>query len=271
MRPALRICAAAGLAIIAASGEAPAQTVGAVPDLTGAWQRSDPPLMLFLPPPSGQGPLREHPVQKHGFGDNKPLVGDPSDPLLKPWAAAVIKDKVYRQVVDGEEILPAHSLCWPSGVPGVLRLREPVEFLQTPKEITMIYQRDHQVRRIYLDEPHSKNPPKTWYGESVGHYEGDTLVVDTIGMNDKTTVDWYGTPHTDAIHTVEHYRMIDDQKTMEVTFTVDDPATFTKPWTAIVHYRRGPAAIEEIICAENNKNAATGKDYPIPVSDKTDF
>jgi hypothetical protein len=257
-------------AVAAGISEASAQGA-ALPDFSGYWQRNDPPLMQFLPPASGQGPLREHPVQKRQGADNRPFIGDPRDPLLKPWAQAVIKENTYRQIVDGEEILPAHSLCWPAGVPGNLRLREPLQFLQEPHQITMIYQRDHQVRRIYLNQPHSKNPKKSWYGESVGHYEGDVLVVDTIGLNDKTTVDWYNTPHTDAIHVVERYKMIDGGRNMEVTFTVDDPNTFTQPWSAIVHYRRGNAQIEEIVCAENNKYAQTGKDYPIPVASKLDF
>jgi hypothetical protein len=262
----------ASIAVLPLAASAHAQTAPQVPDFSGTWQRSDAPLMQFLAPPSGQGPLREHPVQKRDpAGDNKPFIGDPNDPLLKPWAAAIIKDKAYRQLVDQEELLPAHSLCWPSGVPGSLRLREPVQFLQEPNQITFIYQRDHQVRRIYLNEKHPENLKPSWYGHSVGRYEGDTLVVDTIGLNDRTTVDWFGTPHTDAIHVVERYRMVDGGRRMEVTFTVTDPNTFTQPWTAVVNYRRGNAQIEEIVCAENNKNASTNEDYPVPMATKLDF
>jgi hypothetical protein len=262
------------LSLFAATGDLSAQTPAAkVPDFSGTWQRNDQPYMQFLEPVEGRGPLREHPVQKRHptQGDNKPFIGDSSDPLLKPWAQAVIKDKAYRQIVEQEEILPAHSLCWPAGVPGNLRLREPVQFLQEKNMITIIYQRDHQVRRIYLDVPHSPNPKVSWYGESVGHYEGDTLVVDTVGLDARSMVDWYGTPHTDAMHVVERYRMIDGGQRMEVTFTVTDPNTFTQPWTARVHYRRGVANIEEIVCAENNKNASTAQDYPVPMASKLDF
>ena len=262
------------LLLFGAPSQLSAQTPAAkVPDFTGTWQRFDQPYMQFLEPVEGRGPLREHPVQKRHptQGDNKPFIGDPSDPLLKPWAQAIIREKAYRQIVDQEEILPAHSLCWPAGVPGNLRLREPVQFLQEKNMITFIYQRDHQVRRIYLNEPHSANPKVSWYGESVGHYEGDVLVVDTVGIDARSMVDWYGTPHTDAMHVVERYRMIDGGQRMEVTFTVTDPNTFTQPWTARVHYRRGAANIEEIVCAENNKNASTNEDYPVPMSAKLDF
>ena len=102
----------------------------------------------------------------------------------------------------------------------------------------MIYSGDQQVRRIYLDVPHSANPKPSWYGESVGHYEGDTLVVDTIGLNDKTFVDNYRTPHTEKLHVVERWRLIDGGKTLEVNVTVEDPDTFNEPWSAIQRYRR---------------------------------
>jgi hypothetical protein len=156
-------------------------------------------------------------------------------------------------------------------VPGALRLREPVQFLQTPEQITVLYQRDHQVRRIYLNEPHSQAPRRSWYGESVGHYEGDTLVVDTIALDARAVVDWFLTPHSEKLHVVERYRMTDGGRRMEVHFTVEDPDAFTKPWSAVVHYRRGAASIQEIVCSENNKNASTGGNYPIPTAARDDF
>lgn len=261
---ALLLCCAAE----AAAQEPP---TSAVPDFSGTWQRFDPPMMMFMPPPAGRGPVRVHPAHEKKVNDLGIYIGDPGDPLLKPWVAQALKDKAYRQIVEQEEVLPAHSLCWPSGVPGNLRLREPVQFLQTPGQITLLYQRDHQVRRIYMNVPHSANPPKSWYGESVGHYEGDILVVDTIGLNDRTSVDWWLTPHSDEIHVIERYKMTEGGRMLEVSFTVEDPKAFTESWSAVVHYRRGTAPIEEIICAENNKNASTNEDYPVPMSAKADF
>jgi len=240
-----------------------------IPSFAGLWQRNDQPFMQYLEPESGRGPLRENPAHARTAGDQLPFSGDPADPLLLPWAADVISDINRRQFEEDEVILPAHSLCWPSGVPAALRLREPVQFLQEEDAVTIIYQRDHQVRRIPLNARHSENPPKTWYGESVGHYEGDVLVVDTIGLNDRTTTDWYGTPHTDAIHVVERYRLIDDGQTLQVQFNVSDPGAYTQPWSAIVHYGLQPARVEftEVVCAENNKDASTGLDYPVPMAD----
>ena len=89
-----------------------------------------------------------------------------------------------------------------------------------------------------MNVPHSANPTRSWNGKSVGHYEGDTLVVDTIGMNDRTFVDNFRTPHTTQLHVVERFRMIDGGRRMEVHITVDDPGAYTTRWTAIQRFRR---------------------------------
>jgi hypothetical protein len=119
-----------------------------------------------------------------------------------------------------------------------------------------------------MDVPHTANPKPSWYGESVGHYEGDTLVVDTIGLNDKTVVDVYRTPHTEKLHVVERWRMVDGGKAMEVVFTVDDPDAFYEPWTGMRRYRRVEQEAYEKICAENNTNLF---DYHMPTAEKPDF
>ena len=138
--------------------------------------------------------------------------------------------------------------------------------------VTMLYQRDHQVRRVYLNDPHPRSAKPSWYGHSVGHYEGNnTLVIDTVGQNDKTNVDKFGTPHSERLHVVERYTLAPDGQTMRVEFKVEDPETFTTPCGARATYRRVQGPIEEIVCAENNKNASTNDSYPIPVAAKPDF
>jgi hypothetical protein len=130
----------------------------------------------------------------------------------------------------------ARSSCMPAGVPAFLGFAvvESIHFLQTPKQVTLIFSGDEQVRRVYLGVPHSTQLKPSWYGESVGYYEGgDTLVVDTIGQNGKTYLDGFRTPHTEKLHVVERYRLINDGKTIQVTVKVDDPDTFYEPWTAI--------------------------------------
>ena len=108
-----------------------------------------------------------------------------------------------------------------------------------------------------------------WYGESVRQYEGNTLVIDTIGLNDKTVVDVYRTPHTEKLHVVERWRLIDDGKALEVKFTVEDADTFYQPWSAIQRYRRVQRVLDEQVCAENN--TINLFDYRMPVAEKPDF
>jgi hypothetical protein len=127
---------------------------------------------------------------------------------------------------------------------------------------------DSQVRRVYLDVPHSANPKPSWYGESVGHYEDDTLVVDTIGLNTKTYVDNYRTPHSEKLHVVERWRMVDAGKAMEAIFTVEDPDAFYEPWSGMRRFRRATQQFAEDICAENNQHLF---DYKIPIASKPDF
>jgi len=144
---------------------------------------------------------------------------------------------------------------------------EPIFFVQSPKEVLMIFQGDMQVRHIYLDVPHSQAPKPSWYGESVGHYEGDTLVVDTVGLNNRTTIDNFRTPHTDKLHVVERWRLVDSGKQLEVLIRIDDPDTFYQPWSAIQRYRRIQQALPEEVCAEGNRHF----EYHIPIADKADF
>jgi hypothetical protein len=134
--------------------------------------------------------------------------------------------------------------------------------------VVMIFSGDHQVRHVYMDVPHSQHPKASWYGESVGHYEGDTLVIDTIGQNDKTFVDPYRTPHTEKLHVVERWKMADDGKMLEVTFTVEDPDAFYQPWSGLRRFRRVNEAMAEDVCAENNEHLFN---YGIPVANKPDF
>ena len=131
-------------------------------------------------------------------------------------------------------------------------------FVQTKDKILILYQRDHQVRTILLNQKHAAKVTPSWYGESVGRYEGDTLVVDTVGIktHKMSFVDTYGTPHTDKLHIVERYRLINDAKGKGIEFVmrVEDTGAFTMPWKAMGYYRpnRQPDLLE-VVCAENNR------------------
>ena len=199
-------------------------------------------------------------------------IADLSNPILQPWAREEVR-KFRDVVLSGKPAYGRQVSCWPMGVPGFLLYPvQPVFIVQGPREVVMVWQTDHQVRRIYLDRAHALNPKPSWYGDSVGHYEGDTLVVDTIGMNDKTYVDNYRTPHSPQLHVVERFRVIENGNTLEVRVHVEDDGAFTAPWDAIQRYRRvEPGPLIEASCAENNINPFHQELDPIPEASRPDF
>jgi hypothetical protein len=239
------------------------------PDFSGFWQHT--PIAEYEAVPNRPGPVfdRKHPLSPTNF--QVALEGNHDNPILQPWAAAEVRKRADAAHA-GHPMPTPQEVCQHSGVPNVITLPAPVLFIQQPKQVLILYQRDHQMRHIHMDVPHSPNPTPSWYGESVGRYEGDTLVVETIGMNDKTPVDIFGTPHTNALHVVERYRLIDDGKQLEVVFTVDDAGAFTTQWTARMVYGRSNARdLTEEVCAENNLDVVTQEIYPIPVANTPDF
>jgi len=245
------------------------------PDSISAWVPDRPTGDDFLPPGNGPGPvmsIRGRPYVPNGQGQPTYRVADLANPILKPWAVEKMK-KANDDVLAGKVPYITRERCWPAGVPGftVYTRVQPIYFLQTPKQVVILNQLNQQFRHIYLDVPHSQNPKPSWYGESVGHYEGDELVVDTIGLNDKTTVDNYRTPHTDQIHVVERFKMIDGGKTLQAVVTVDDPGTFNMPWSAVQRWRRVEREMPEDICAENNFAFFDYDVVPIPQAKQTDF
>jgi hypothetical protein len=217
-------------------------------------------------------PLRQDPahpfVGNNSGGQPTYRLGDVSNPNLKPWVKDVMA-KDNAEILKGKIAFSARSSCLPGGVP-VFTLfgGQPIFFIQTPKEVLMIYEGDHQIRHIYLDVPHSRNPKPSWYGESVGRYEGDTLVVDTIGESTRTVLDSYRTPHSDKLHVTERWHLIEGGKALEVNLTIEDPDAFNRPWRTYQRYRRGAATLDEEACAENNQHLF---DYHIPVAERPDF
>jgi len=193
--------------------------------------------------------------------------------------AATIMSIANERVAKGGVPFVDDSRCWPGGVPSLLLFPgEAVVFLQTPTVVYFLSKRDAQIRRIYLNVPHSANPGYSWKGESVGHYEnGDTLVVDTVGLDDKGPLDRFRTPHTKQMHVIERYKLVGGGKGVDVMFTVDDPGTFTTPWNALVQFKPGDTPRsnhwEEDICAENGDGYGFDPDQlvPMPHADKPEF
>ena len=240
----------------------------------------------FLPPESGPGPVMsdpDHPYRPNGEGDDAAgnptyRVADLSNPILKPWAIEEMKHW-NDMVLAGEKIpFTARERCYPPGVPAwnvFFRLAPPmIFFVQTPEKVLMIWRMDNQVRHVYMNVPHSGNPKPSWHGESVGHYQGSTLVVDTIALLDHplSFVDNYRTPHTDQLHVVERFRLIDEDN-VEVNIYVEDPGAFTTPWNAVQRFSRSTRRepMEETICAEGNPDYFNFYTVPIPQADTPDF
>ena len=298
---------AIGAILSAAAFAAPAagaDSTPAVSDFSGPWARSsmDPELL-----PSGPIPLvnlRRPMDDPHvsGGGDPLPLVGDYNNPILKPHAAEAVKKA--GELSEGGKVNPDPSnQCAPYSPPYIFTIQLGVQMLQAKDEIIMLYQQDDQVRRIRMNGAHPKKVVPSAMGDSVGHYEGDTLVIDTVGVKigRVTMVDRYGTPQSEAMHIVERYRLIDveaakeemikherragrnagppgtgpydgkDTRALQLTYTVEDQNSFTTPWSARITYRRSVIPWSEQVCAENIVEYWPGMNIGVPKAEKPDF
>lgn len=233
---------------------------------------------LLPPPTGGPGPVtydRAHPYVPNGNNRQSTYrVADLTNPILQPWLIPSMK-KANDEVLAGKVPFRARERCWPVGVPGysAYSLVEPFFFYQTADKVVVINQGGPVIRHIYLNVFHSKDVKPSWYGELVGHYEnGDTLVIDTIGVSPKSYTDNYRTPHTDQIHVVERWKLAPDAQTVDVTVFVEDPGAFTMPWTAVQRWRRVEnAPILPVQCNENNGDFFSQGLVPLPEATKADF
>jgi hypothetical protein len=233
----------------------------------------------LLPPPSGgPGPVtfdKAHPYVPNGFSRQSTYrVADLSNPILQPWTIPSMK-KANDDVLAGKVPFRARERCWPVGVPGfaAYSLVEPFFFYQTPEKVVVINQGGPEIRHIYLNVSHSRDVKPSWYGESIGHYEnGDTLVIDTIGISTKSFVDNYRTPHTGQLHVVERWKLAADGKTVDISIFVEDPGAFTMPWSAVQRWRRvEDAPLQPVACNENNGDFFNHGLVPLPEAATPDF
>jgi hypothetical protein len=310
------VASAAALLSSPALAQQANQATANLPDFSGAW--GNPYLYGIEPPLSGPGPVlntsrrrQTHDVDGRLLpAANAPLVssairlvGDYTNPILNPAAAEVVKKHAETSLA-GLGFPSPRNQCWPEGVPFIFT-NSAVLLLQRPDRITMLYDEDHEVRRVRMNEPHPAQVTPSWYGDSVGHFEGDTLVIDTVGfkIGPFSAVDQYGTPFSQALHVVERYRLIDDEaaraawarggrensrngqgigegwapdpayggKALQLQFTVEDKGVFTTPWSATKTYRRVFREWPEQVCAENPHKYSTEKDAAVPAADKPDF
>jgi hypothetical protein len=276
-----------------------AESATPIPDLSGHWAR---PYVGFEPPLSGPGPIVNR-SRIRGQSNINQFVGDYTNPILKPAAAKIVRDHGELELKGLGAPNPSNQ-CLPMSPPYILQ-RQEIELLQEKSQITILYNEDHEVRRIRLNAQHpARNMPK-WYGDSVGHFEGDTLVVDTIGIKvgPYSMIDSYGTPQSGALHLVERYKLIDYDagqaaakrserenrrlgsilgngvdvdpeyrgKALQVQFTVEDENVFTVPWSAVSTYWRPSGDWAERVCAENTDDYYAGLNTAIPRANIPDF
>jgi hypothetical protein len=245
----------------------------AVPEFSGVWVRTGEPMFDPIPGAKEGKPIAR--LEVNSKDAEEIMAGNWDNPILQPWARDIVKKNADSEVAL-KHVYQADDSCWPVTVPAILNMREAVQFLQNKDRITILYQRDHQIRRIWLNRKHPANLQPSWYGDSVGHFEGDTLVIDTIGIKTHAMsfVDPFGTPHTDRLHLVERYRMVTDNrgKGLEVSIRVEDPGAFTTPWVGKLTYRPNRVqALEEVICAENNRTFAGDQFGPTPEEKNSPF
>ena len=245
----------------------------AAPIFSGVWVRTGEPMFDPIPGATEGKPVARLEVDSKDAEEI--MAGNWDNPMLQPWSRDIVKKNAESEIAL-KHVYQADDSCWPVIPPAILNMREAVQFLPGKDRITILYQRDHQFRRVWMNQPHSAKVEPSWYGESVGHYEGDTLVVDTIGLKQHAMsfVDPFGTPHTDKLHLVERYRMITDQrgKGLEVTIRVEDPGTFTMPWVGKLTYRPNRVQnIDEVICEENNRTFDGASFGPLPEEKRSPF
>lgn len=199
-----------------------------VPDLSGIWSGNN---SNSLTPKGTEAPLTAWGMAQ--LNANRPAHGDDSttrstDPVDK---------------------------CFPPGIPRLYYHPFPMEILQVRGRVVMVFEYDHFVRYIYTDgRQHPADFSPTWMGDAIGHWEGDTLVVDTIGFNDKTWLDRVGHPHSEALHLIERMHKT-DQNTLVDDMTIDDPKAYTKPWTARRTFQLKPKwNIMEFVCVDQELN-----------------
>jgi hypothetical protein len=282
------ILAGAALAVCI-GGAAGAQAPEKIPDLGSSRNFAWTPLTVnggiarygtgwFDPPAGLRGPIKQHPdhpLRGNETGRPTPALGNWKDPILKPWAAEQMRLS-NEEFLSGKVGIPflAQSRCWPGGVPGqLLWTTEPLYFIQTPKVVWMLWQRDQWVRRITMTDQHSESVKPSWYGESIGRYENGELVVDTIGLaaNKNGYLDMYRTPHTEKLHVVERFKVTADNKFLEALVKIEDEDTFNEPIYMTKRWRRDKNDWLESICAENNVDPFNENPITVPQAQRSDF
>jgi hypothetical protein len=289
--------------VFMAGGAAAAQTAlaaGSIPDFSGRFGRN---AFNFEPVANGPQPVVNMSRLADGTSNIGQLVGDFRNPILKPEAAEIVRQKGEISK-SGHTYPDSSNQCRPYNPPFTLAMQLGIEILQKKDGITMIYDQDDQVRHIRLNSAHPAKVTPTPMGDSIAHYEGDELVVDTVGIRPGpyAMVDRYGSPVTPSLHVIERYRLVDGQaakdaqeryeklegrlnaaprlmdsdmakRGLQVYVTIEDPQVFTTSWSGYVTYRRMAQNMPwlEQVCAENPNEYYKDRWIGLPKAAKPDF
>lgn len=255
----------------------------------------------WMEPSSGPGPVIQDKAHPRVSNDDFRATGqqptypfaDTRNPILQPWAAEALR-KLNTETLSGRPFISQLATCRPLGALAFVLepMTRPMFIIQSAKEVTLINESFNEVRHVYLTDRHRPNLKPSWEGDSISHYENDTLVIDTVGFNDKTYVDGFKTPHTTQLHTIERFHLVDGGNELQVDVHVDDPGAFTTAWNAMMRYRKfelvaararqsgvqlaalatpdeGP--LNEAICADSPNSLMFAPGYSVPRADKPNF
>jgi hypothetical protein len=194
------------------------------PDLTGVWSVVNPPHAL--------------------------RTLDGSVPPLRP-AARALYEQHLKAAAHGDRSFDGMNRCLPPGLPRLMLVKEPFEILEKPKVVYFVFQLNRLPRRAYIGESLPTDPDPHWLGYSVAHWVDQALVIESAGFNDLTVLDDAGLPHSEDLHLTERYELSRDGKHLHALFTIDDPKTFTRPWSARAEYIKRPRyEIPEEVCMD---------------------
>ena len=287
----------AGQQVTPTAGSANLDKQASIPGFSGIWRHGS--LPWFIPPASGPGPVTNLSRRaRDGVSDYNQLVGDYKNPILQPWAAEVVKKKGDLSLAGITFPNPANT-CWPEPVPFLFK-HMAMQMLQLPDQVVMLFNENHEVRRVHLNQPHPAKLTPSWHGNAVGRYDGDVLVIDTMGVRTDrphAMIDLFGTPYSEKLHVVERYRLVDyddakdemqrstkenmrgggpynpnyKDKYLQVQFTIEDAGVFTTPWTASMIYLRDLGEFPEVVCAEGRAGFHNVEGAQIPTANRPDF
>jgi len=257
-------CAALALSSVAAEGQSNPRSIKRLND-------SDDPLLALTGPiarVSGDAPPGSPPPSRDmrdfegvwWISRYEYLIGPEPGvaPPLKPEYMRILERRI-RAKNRGTPEADASTDCRPHGMPRIMESPYPIRIVQTPGQVTLLHEVAHNIRRIYVNGSHPANLKPSYLGHSVGHWEGDTLVVDTVGLNDKTFIDDEGSSHSAQERVTERIRKVKNGRELEDLVTVSDPVTLTAPYSFRRYYKwRSDVKPAEYVCEENNRNAPEG-------------